>query len=338
MVMVNGDMDPTSAPRAPAVKRRKLRLAAVRRILSERTFLGTDGMRIGVALGGGGARGWAHIGVLRTLVAAGFEPTIVAGTSIGAIVGGAYAAGRLDELETFARGLDRRTIWRLTDLNLGKGGGLVLGERVVQSLTDIIGEQGIEALPKKFAAVATELLTGHEIWLEQGNLITAIRASYAMPGIFVPVAIDGRPLVDGGITNPVPVSACRAMGAQLVIAVPLPASQTPAQRFARETPEQAATAWQKAMAAFREPERFMARQLFGDEPGALTTASVSVAALNILLDRMTRVRLASDPPDVTISSDIGKIALLEFDRADEAIAIGAAATEKMLPDIKSLLA
>ncbi|MCE9522201.1 MAG: patatin-like phospholipase family protein [Alphaproteobacteria bacterium] len=294
-------------------------------------------MRIGVALGGGGARGWAHIGVLRTLMAAGFEPMIVAGTSIGAIVGGAYAAGRLDELEAFARALDRRAIWRLADVNLGTGGGLVLGERVVQSLTEIIGAMAVESLPKKFAAVATELFTGHEIWLEQGNLIDAIRASYALPGIFVPVTIEGRPLIDGGITNPVPVSACRAMGAQLVIAVPLPASQSPAQRIARETPEQAATAWQKAMAAFREPERFMARQLFGDQPGALTTASVSVAALNILLDRMTRVRLASDPPDVTINSDIGKIALLEFDRADEAIAIGAAATEKMLPEIKSLI-
>ena len=295
-------------------------------------------MRIGVALGGGGARGWAHIGVLRKLIAAGIEPAVIAGTSIGAIVGGAYAAGRLDELEAFACDLDRRAIWRLADLNLGKGaGGLVLGERLVQALTTIIGDHAVESLPKKFAAVATELQTGHEIWLEQGSLITAIRASYALPGIFVPVTIEGRPLIDGGITNPVPVSACRAMGAQLVIAVPLPASQSPVERFARETPEQAATAWQKAMAAFREPERFMARQLFGDEPGALTTASVSVAALNILLDRMTRVRLASDPPDVTVNSDIGKIALLEFDRADEAIAIGAAATEKILPEIKALV-
>jgi len=294
-------------------------------------------MRIGVALGGGGARGWAHIGVLRALIRAGFEPSVVAGTSMGAIVGGAYAADRLDELEKFARAIDRRTIWRLTDLNLGKGGGLVMGERVAQSLTEIIGERDIKSLTKKFAAIATELLTGHEIWLEEGNLIAAIRASYAMPGIFVPVAIEGRPLIDGGITNPVPVSACRAMGAQIVIAVPLPASQSPAERFSQITPEAEATAWQKAVAAFREPERFVARQLFGEEPGALTTASVSVAALNILLDRMTRVRLASDPPDITINSDIGKIALLEFDRAGDAIDIGEAAAEKMLPEIRGAL-
>jgi NTE family protein len=123
------------------------------------------------------------------------------------------------------------------------------------------------------------------------------------------------------------------MGAQFVIAVPLPASQTPNQRFAKDPEPEASSAWQKALAVFREPERFVARQLFGDEPGELTTATVSVAALNILLDRMTRVRLASDPPDVTINSDIGKIALLEFDRADEAIAIGAAAAERALPEI-----
>lgn len=294
-------------------------------------------MRIGVALGGGGARGWAHIGVLRKLFAAGFEPDVVAGTSMGAIVGGAFAAGRLNELEKFALALDRRGVWKLTDLNLGKGGGLVAGERVVQVLNETIGDHDIKALKKKFAAVATELLTGHEVWLEDGKLIAAMRASYALPGIFVPSIIDGRPLVDGGITNPVPVSACRALGAQIVIAVPLPATQNPADRFARETPEAEATAWQKAQAAFREPERFVARQLFGDEPGTLTTASVSVAALNILLDRMTRVRLASDPPDITVTPDIAPIAMLEFDRAAEAIALGAAATERALPEIKALV-
>lgn len=293
--------------------------------------------RIGIALGGGGARGWAHIGVLRTLLTAGFEPDIIAGTSIGAIVGGAYAAGRLDELEAFARSIDRRSIWRLVDVNLGKGGGLVTGERVASKLTEIIGTHNIEDLKKKFAAVATELQAGHEVWLETGDLITAMRASYAMPGIFVPSPNEGRPLIDGGIANPVPVSACRAMGANVVIAVPLPATHTPAARFARQTPEAELSAWKKATAAFREPERFVARQLFGDEPGALTTASVSVAALNILLDRMTRVRLASDPPDVTVTSEIGRIALLEFDRAEEAIAIGAAATERVLPEIEALV-
>jgi NTE family protein len=293
-------------------------------------------MRIGMALGGGGARGWAHIGALRTIIAAGFEPTIIAGTSVGAIVGGAYAAGKLDELEAFARSIDRRSVWRLADVNLGKGGGgLILGDKLASRLKDIIGDPAIRELPKKFSAVATELLTGHEIWIDDGKLIPAMRASYALPGIFVPAQLEeGRPLIDGGITNPVPVSACRAMGAQLVIAMPLPATQHPAARYARDE-EAEASRWKRAVAAFREPERFVARQLFGDEPGALTTATVSVAALNILLDRMTRVRLASDPPDVTINSEIAKIALLEFDRADEAIAIGAAAAERALPEIEA---
>ena len=140
-------------------------------------------MRIGIALGGGGARGWSHIGVLRTLIDAGFAPEIVAGTSMGAIVGAAYAAGRLDALETFARGIDRRAMWRLADLNLGAGGGLVAGERIAAALTEIIGKHDIGGLDKKFTAVATELDTGHEIWLGQGDLVGALRASYAMPGM-----------------------------------------------------------------------------------------------------------------------------------------------------------
>ena len=295
-------------------------------------------MKIGIALGGGGARGWAHIGVLRTLTNAGFEPSVVAGTSIGAIVGGAFAAGKLDELEKFVLALDRKAIWKLTDLNLGKGGGLVSGERIAQALIETIGDPDIATLTKKYSAVATEIPSGHEAWIDHGSLITAMRASFALPGIFVPVSIDNRSMIDGGITNPIPVSTCRAMGAQIVIAVPLPTMHSPSQRFAVEPiPEAEGSAWQKTLAAFREPERYVARQLFGDEPGAMTTATVSVTALNILLDRMTRVRLASDPPDITIHSDIGKIALLEFDRAKEAIEIGATATERILPDIMALL-
>ena len=295
-------------------------------------------MRIGVALGGGGARGWAHIGVLRTLIAAGFAPDVIAGTSMGAIVGGAYAAGRLDALEVFARQIDRKAVWRLADLNLGSGGGLVHGVRIAAALQEVIGKRDINSLAQKFTAVATDLGAGHEVWLSTGDLVEAMRASYALPGIFVPSRIDGRVLIDGGITNPVPVSACRALGAHVVIAVPLPAGPSVGPRFAPAVRPGEDSAWRKALAAFREPERFVAGQLFGDSPETLTTASVSVAALNILLDRMTRVRLASDPPDVTVTSEIGSIALLEFDRADEAIEIGAEATKRVLPEIAALVA
>ena len=295
-------------------------------------------LRIGIALGGGGAKGWAHIGVLRALAAAGLAADIVAGTSMGAIVGGAYAAGRLDELEAFARGLDRKAAWRLADLNLGAGGGLVVGEKIATALTEIIGKHDIATLGKRFAAVATELGTGHEIWLTAGDLVRAMRASYSLPGIFVPANVDGRILIDGGITNPVPVSACRAMGAHVVIAVPLPTVPNIGVKFARHAPAADASAWTKALAVFREPERFVAGQLFGDTPEALTTASVSVAALNILLDRMTRVRLASDPPDVTVTPEIAGIAMLEFDRANDAIRIGEEATNRALPEIEALVA
>ena len=180
-------------------------------------------MRIGIALGGGGARGWAHIGVLRALVRAGYEPHNVAGTSIGAIVGGAYAAGRLDALEAFARGMDRRGMWRLIDLNRAIGGGLVIGDRIAQALGEVLGAAPIESLPTRFTAIATELETGNEVWFSEGSLVDGVRASYALPGILLPPVRDGRHLVDGGIVNQVPISACRAMGAHVVIAVSLPA-------------------------------------------------------------------------------------------------------------------
>lgn len=294
-------------------------------------------MRVGIALGGGGAKGWAHIGVLRALIDAGLTPEIVAGTSMGAIVGGAYAAGRLDALEAFARGLDRKAALALVDLNLaGAGGGLILGERVAAVLREVIGTHTIASLPKRFAAVATELDTGYEIWLNEGDLVAAMRASYAMPGIVTPANVDGRVLVDGGITNPVPVSVCRALGAHVVIAVPLPTSPSKGVRFSRGTPYDA-TAWQKMLAAFREPERFIAGQLFGQKPDTLTTASVSIAALNILLDRTARVRLASEPSDATVRPSITDIALLEFDRAADAIRIGAEAAKAALPEIEAAM-
>jgi NTE family protein len=291
-------------------------------------------MRVGIALGGGGAKGWAHIGVLRTLRDAGVTPEIVAGTSMGAIVGGAYAAGRLDALEDFARGMDRKAALALVDLAT-TGGGLILGERVANALRAVIGTHMIAGLTHRFAAVATELDTGHEIWLSEGDLVAAMRASYAMPGIIAPAHIDGRILVDGGITNQVPVSVCRALGAHVVIAVPLATSPSGGVSFKRVPKPDDATAWQKMLAAFREPERFIAGQLFGDKPGALTTASVSIAALNIILDRTARVRLASEPADVTVTPDITGIALLEFDRAADAIRVGAEAAKAALPDIEA---
>jgi NTE family protein len=175
---------------------------------------------IGLALGGGAARGFAHIGVMRTLAAHGIAPDVIVGTSIGAVVGGCYAAKQLDTLETWARSLTVRSILSHLDINL-TGSGLIRGDHLARQLETALPDIRIDDLPLRFAAIATEFNTGHEIWLTRGRLSDALRASYALPGIFPPVLIGERWLVDGALVNPVPVSAARAFGARVVIAVNL---------------------------------------------------------------------------------------------------------------------
>src|SRR5271169_1070619 len=174
--------------------------------------------KVGLVLGAGAARGWAHIGALRELDALGLRPDVVVGSSVGSLVGGCYAAGRLDMLEAFARSLTRRRVLGLLDVSF-TGSGLIGGERLRARLEAALGGIQIEDLPIRFAGVATEIGDGHEIWLRRGALIEAIRASYALPGVFEPVKVDGRWLFDGAIVNPVPVSVARALGAERVIAL-----------------------------------------------------------------------------------------------------------------------
>src|SRR6202166_2429506 len=175
---------------------------------------------IGLALGGGAARGFAHIGIVRTVIGPGIVPDVVVGTSIGAVIGGAYAAGHLDTLEEWARSLQPRNILSYLDIRLN-GSGLIGGDKLASHLEAAIGPTLIEDLPVKFATVATEVRTGHEIWLTHGRMVEAMRASYALPGIFSPVLVGDRWLVDGALVNPVPVSAARAFGAEIVIAANL---------------------------------------------------------------------------------------------------------------------
>ena len=175
---------------------------------------------LGLALGGGVARGWAHIGAIRALVEAGIKPDIIAGTSIGALVGGVYLAGKLDILEKWARALNKRRMMSYMDVSWG-GSGFMRGERLARVLRHYMGDLAIEDLDQKFAAVTCDLRTGYEVWLQRGAMVPAIRASYALPGAFEPIKIDGRYMIDGALVNPVPVSACRAMGAHMVIAVSL---------------------------------------------------------------------------------------------------------------------
>ncbi len=176
--------------------------------------------RIGIALGSGAARGWAHIGVLSSLIEAGVEPEIVCGTSIGAFVGAAYVAGRLSELKRWAETVTWREIVGLLDVRLS-GGGLIDGTAAVEFLQELGVGQPIESYTKRYAAIATDLVTGREIWLDCGPIHQAVRASIALPGIFSPVRIQGKWLIDGGLCNPVPVSVCRALGADMIIAVNL---------------------------------------------------------------------------------------------------------------------
>ncbi len=303
--------------------------------------------RIGLALGGGVARGWAHIGILRTLLKADIVPDMITGTSIGALVGGAWAAGKLDVLEDWSRTITRRRLLGLLDVTI-RGSGLIGGARLHALMQENFGELAIEELDTRFAAIATELGTGHEIWLTQGNLADAIRASYALPGILAPVQIGGRWLVDGALVNPIPVSAARALGARVVIAVNLNADMfgrgTVIQVHAAEAAQEAETA--TPIPAEPEPGRIgrllrLRHNIRHDVLGAVRgpgITSVMVDAFNITQDRIARSRLAGDPPDVLISPKLGALGLFEFHRADEAIRLGAEAAERALTDIQETVA
>jgi NTE family protein len=304
---------------------------------------------IGLALGGGAARGFAHIGIVRTLVEHGIVPNIVVGTSIGAVVGGAYAAGQLDTLEAWARGLQPRNILGYLDIRLN-GSGLIGGDKLANQLEAALGQTLIEELPQKFATVATEVRTGHEIWLTHGRMVDAMRASYALPGIFAPVLVGDRWLVDGALVNPVPVSAARAFGAEIVIAANLssdvfnhsttiyahgPSAEVKA-TLAPEALIEAVAPPKRGFGRLFSAERTVKREFFGGggRPGIST---VMVDAFNIMQDRITRARLAGDPPDLLISPRVGQIGWFDFHRADDLIRHGARAAERAIESIQEAI-
>ena len=297
---------------------------------------------IGLALGGGAARGFAHIGVLRALIANGIVPDVIVGTSIGAVVGGCYAANQMDDLESWSRALTVRGVLSYLDINLS-GSGLIRGDQLAKRLNVGLADQRIDDLPIRFAAIATEFNTGHEIWLTRGRLAEALRASYALPGIFPPVRIGGRWLVDGALVNPVPVSAARALGARLVIAVNLNADLfgrgTIIASHGSDDEDDAANAAPKSngLRGMFTRDRALRRQFLGrrGRPGIPT---VMVEAFNVMQDRITRARLAGDPPDVLISPRLGQIGWFDFHHAGEAIAIGADATEKAMAAVNEAVA
>jgi len=302
--------------------------------------------RIGLALGSGAARGWSHIGIIEALADAGIAPDIVCGCSIGALVGAAYVAGRLQALKEFAQSLTMREIARMLDVRLS-GGGLIAGREIVAFLRKLNISGPISKYAKPYAAVATDLQTGREVWLREGPIEEAVRASISIPGILSPARHADRWLVDGGLVNPVPVSVCRALGADVVIAVNLNSDLiarhgvdydereidsgrgVPAE-FLTRLVDQMPTAW-------RETASVILPKLAPTGATAPGYFEVLMTALDIMQDQITRARLAGEPPHVMLVPRLRHIRLMEFNRAAESIAEGRTVVEHGLDLLRRYL-
>lgn len=303
--------------------------------------------RIGVALGSGSARGWAHIGVLRALSEMGVRSDVVCGTSIGALVGAAYGRGELDALEAWARAFTKLDILRLLDVTAARG-GFIAGVRLLEGFRELTPDAAIEDLAVAYGAVATDFETGREVWLTRGSLLEAVRASISLPGIFVPYRHEGRWLVDGGLVNPVPVSVCRALGAEVVIAVNLSGDLAMRNALLRGAAEGHEESRRFEDALARLPPKLRERL---EGPAALLDAALAgrgrerapglfdvlAGAMNIVQDRITRSRMAGDPPDVLVAPRLAHVRMLDFDQADELIAEGRAAFAQARPTLERLL-
>jgi NTE family protein len=299
--------------------------------------------RIGLALGSGSARGWSHIGVIDALGEAGIEADIVCGTSIGALVGAAYVAGRLADLRRWAEKVTWREIVALMDIRLS-GGGVVEGGGVVALLKELGIDGTIESHAKRYAAIATDLATGRDVWLERGPILDAVRASIALPGILSPAKIDERWLVDGGLSNPVPVSVCRALGAEVIVAVNLngdllgrrpefvsPAAATGSSQISNEFVGQVL---EQMPSGLREQGTQFVQRLLSRRSAAPGYFQVLTTSINIMQDYITRARLAGDPPHVMLAPRLRDIGLMEYNRAAEAIAEGRYCVEQAMPILR----
>jgi NTE family protein len=296
--------------------------------------------KLGLALGSGSARGWAHIGVIHALAERGLRPSVVAGASVGSLVSAAYASGQLQALENWVCTLTQLDVWRLVDATF-LGGGLMSGNRLMTAISERIGDTDIEDLPVAFGAVATDLYTGEEIWLRAGPMMQAVRASSGLPGLFAPTWHQDRWLIDGGVVNPVPVSLCRALGADSVIAVDLSRSVTRSalRPGTPEAPPAApAVASSEGSAILKKwsglvdglVESFRSKR---DEPGLFEVMSGSV---NIMQDRITHSRFALDPAELVLHPVLDDFQLMDFHRAREAIAAGRACVEQAAAQLQPL--
>jgi len=301
-------------------------------------------LKIGLALGSGSSRGWAHIGIINELAKLGITPDVVCGTSVGSMVGAAYVMGNLEKLEAWACSLTKFDVAKFLDINTSMT-GFVHTERFHDFLNENIAsdEDVIEDLSKVYAAVSTDLETGREIWLTQGSIIQAVWASMALPGLFPAIRNNNKWLMDGGLVNPVPVSVCRALGADIVIAVNLNGDivgkhfEKSATKKTEAEENDNGSIGEKISELVKEYTNLSF--LDGDEdeeqpPGLLNAIAASV---NITQDRITRSRMAGDPPDIVFSPKLSDIGLLELYRADEAIKEGRECIQRMIPEIEYVL-
>jgi len=303
--------------------------------------------KIGLALGSGSARGWSHIGVIQELAEIGIVPEIVSGSSIGAVVGAAYASNQLDLLDSWARSLTWKEILSYIDLSI-MGGGFIEGEKLSELAKGYIKDDLIESLPHQLGMVATELDTGREVWFQKGSIHDALRASIALPGMFTPVKINGKWMVDGGLSNPVPVSLCRAMGADVVIAVNLNGDivgkhyrSDKKDITSNKNKSNDYALWERVSSQFKNSlnerkDNFLS-QLFGDSLDAPGLFDVLSGSINIMQDRITRSRMAGDPPEIILVPRLSELGLMEFDQAEKAIKEGRACVRRMRPALEQLL-
>lgn len=325
------------------------------------------GNRVALALGSGGARGYAHIGAIEVLRERGFEIATIAGTSMGALVGGIAAAGKLEEYAEWSLGLTQREVWRLLDLTLSAPGA-IRAERVLAKVSDILGGALIEDLPIPFTAVATDLEARREVWFQKGPIDHAIRASIAIPGVITPVMFNGRLLVDGGLMNPVPIEPTSVCAADLTVAVSLTGDRVPGRRTSPEREsaeprplEEWAERWRRTKTGVleSEPLRALSHRISAvrgrevepedttTEPAAAVAAAVAhvdesalpadigvMTLLNMSFEAMSsliaRYRMASTPPDVLITVPANAVRTLDFHKAAEMIALGRQLTTEAL--------
>lgn len=301
---------------------------------------------VGLALGGGVARGWAHIGAIKALMEANIEIDIISGTSIGALVGGFYVTGKIATLEKWALTLNKNKVFNYLDIQWG-GTSIIRGQRLSRVLKSHFRNINIEDVPQRFIAVSCDLKTGEEIWLQSGSILKAIEASYALPGIFEPVRINGKYLIDGALANPVPVSACRSYGANIVIGIGLndyggngtsSNNEISNPRTLKKSRENFIGKLIQKVYNFR-PEKILMDLFFrkNTKNKKPKLGMVMIDALDLTMDRLARNCLAKNPADIYITPEISHIGMLEFTKVEDLINLGYEAVKKEIPHILKVI-